>query len=240
MPNTISQNKFAVACGVSRQGIAFAVKNKLVAVYNKKINIDHRSTCEYFHGKTGKQLDVAELMKKKKRKKATPKAEKPKPPAKKPALPPEPPPEEITAPVDDPLDNPDDQEPDNGYTLPPGIECFEDITIHNLHLIPQDLIKKIKEFETAAKAKQAREFSRGELIKRKDVASFCAQLHTVDTNQWKTLEDKLMPSLCGIFDVQDGGPESIKARKLIKDEVTKILEYSKRIIDEFLVEEEGK
>jgi hypothetical protein len=229
MPNTIPQNKFAVACGVSRQGIASAIKAKLIVIYNKKINIDHRTTCEYYFKKTGKQLNVEELMKKKKRKKAT----KPKPPPVEKPKPPEP-----ETPPDIPEEIPDDPDPENGYSLPVGIKRFEDITIHNLHLIPQDLIKKIKEFEQGAKAKQDRLVKRGELIERKVVKQVFAKIHTVDTNQWKTLEDKIVPMLCGIFDAQDGGPESIRARKLISDEVTKILRYNKRLIDEFFDNQE--
>jgi hypothetical protein len=234
MPNTIAQNKFANHCGVSRQGIAWAVQNKLIAVYKKKINIDHRITCEYYHKQTGKRLDPAALMKKVVRKKVA----APKPPKVKPVkLKPPPQPEPITAPVDDsPPDNPDP--PDDGYSLPPGIKCFEDITIHNIHRIPQDLIKKVKELEVAKKAKQDREVKRGELIKRELVKKIFAQIHTVDTNQWKTLEDKIMPELCGLFEVQDGSPEAIKARKLISEEVSKILRFVKRQIDEFFIDNE--
>ena len=100
------------------------------------------------------------------------------------------------------------------------------------------MIKKIKEFEQGAKAKQDRLVKRGELIERKVVKQVFAKIHTVDTNQWKTLEDKIVPMLCGIFDAQDGGPESIRARKLISDEVTKILRYNKRLIDEFFDNQE--
>ena len=240
MPNTIAQNKFATHCGVSRQGIAWAVQNKLIAVYKKKINIDHRITCEYYHKQTGKRLDPAELMKKVERKKKG--ATKPPKPVKiKPVKPAPPPPakepEKITAPPDDsPPDDPD--QPDDGYSLPPGIKCFEDITIHNIHLIPIDLGKKWKELEATKTSKQTREVKRGELIKRELVKSIFAQIHTVDTNQWKTLEDKIMPELCGLFEVQDGSPEAIKARKMIGDEVSKILRFVKRQIDEFFINNE--
>ena len=90
----------------------------------------------------------------------------------------------------------------------------------------------------AKKAKQDREVKRGELIKRELVKSIFAQIHTVDTNQWKTLEDKIMPELCGLFEVQDGSPEAIKARKLISEEVSKILRFVKRQIDEFFINNE--
>ncbi|MCK5611617.1 hypothetical protein KAR91_57635 [Candidatus Pacearchaeota archaeon] len=239
MPNTIPQNKFAVACSVSRQGIASAVSAKLIAVYNKKINIDHRKTCEYYFSKTGKKLDVTELMAKKKRKPPKPKQVKPVKPAKaiKPTTPPKKPPEKITAPIDLPDNDPEPNiDPDDGYTLPKGIERFENITIHNLHLIPKDLIDKIKSFEVAAKAKQARDVSRGKLIERDIVKKVFAKIHTVDTNQWKTLEDKITPDLCSLFKAQDGGEQSIKARKMINFEVTKILKYTKRLIDEFFIE----
>lgn len=234
MPNTIAQNKFGVHCGVSRQGIAWAVKNKLIAVYKKKINIDHRITCEYYFSKTGRTLNPEELLKKTKRKgKAEPKTKAVKP-AKQ--AKPVPPVEPISAPADDSPPETQEKEPDDGYSLPPGIKCFEDITIHNIHRIPQDLIKKVKELEVAKKAKQDREVKRGELIKRELVKSVFAQIHTVDTNQWKTLEDKIMPELCGTFDVQDGSPEAIKARKLISEEVSKILRFVKRQIDEFFID----
>lgn len=236
MPNTIAQNKFGVHCGVTRQGIASAVKAKLIAVYKKKINIDHRLTCEYYFSKTGKTLNPDKLLKKTKRKKSVPKPVKLAKTSQK-----KPPVEPITAPLDlkDGEDAPPPpEEPDDGYALPPGIKSFEDITIHNIHRIPQDLIKKVKELEVAKKAKQDREVKRGELIKRELVKKIFAQIHTVDTNQWKTLEDKIMPELCGMFEVQDGSPEAIKARKLISEEVSKILRFVKRQIDEFFIDNE--
>lgn len=238
MPNTIAQNKFGVHCGVTRQGIASAVKAKLIAVYKKKINIDHRLTCEYYFSKTGKVLKPEELLKKIKRKKSTPVTVK----AAKTSQKKSPPVEPITAPLDlkdgEDAPPPSPEEPDDGYKLPPGINSFEDITIHNIHLIPIDLVKKVKELEVAKKAKQDREVKRGELIKRELVKKIFAQIHTVDTNQWKTLEDKIMPELCGMFEVQDGSGEAIKARKLISEEVSKILRFVKRQIDEFFIDNE--
>ena len=216
-------------CGVSRQAIGKSVKAKKIKMIRGKVDLDHRLTCEYYHDKTGKRLKPD--TKPAKKKKVAP---KPKPVA---VVPPEPPPEPITAPVAPPP-KPVEYDEDNGYALPPGIKNFEDITIHNLHLIPQDLIKKVKEFEVAAKAKQAREIDRGKLIKRELVKKIFAQIHTVDTNQWKTLEDKIMPELCGLFEVQDGSDEAIKARKLISEEVTKILRFVKRQIDEFFIDNE--
>jgi hypothetical protein len=220
-------------CGVSRQAIGKAVKAKNIKMIRGKVDLDHRLTCEYYHDKTGKSLKPDAKPVKKKAGKKTPPAPKPKPPE------PTPPPVEPEPPLENQGNTPDDDpDPENGYSLPAGIKRFEDITIHNLHLIPQDLIKKIKEFEQGAKAKQDRLVKRGELIERKVVKQVFAKIHTVDTNQWKTLEDKIVPMLCGIFDAQDGGPESIRARKLISDEVTKILRYNKRLIDEFFDNQE--
>ena len=233
MPNTIPQNKFATHCNVTRQGIASAVKAGLIAVYKKKINIDHRKTCEYYYSKTGKVLKPDVLLKKVKRaapvKKKKIEARKPTPPKEIPPAAPLPV-EPITAPI--PPDH--DPEPDDGYKLPKGIKSFEDITIHNIHLIPIDLVKKWKELEATKKSRQDREHKRGKLIDKVVVEKVFAKIHTVDSNQWKTLENKIAPDLCSLFKAQDGGEQSIAARKLINSEVTKILEYTKRIIDDFL------
>jgi hypothetical protein len=212
----VNKKVFSEMVGVSRPAITKACKANRLGMVGSKINLEHRRTKEYIRSHLEKSAA----------KKIIPKKSKPGPV------------EPITAPVDDsPPGNPD-TEPDDGYALPPGIKCFEDITIHNIHRIPQDLIKKVKELEIAKKAKQDREVKRGELIKRDLVKQFTAKLHTVDTNQWKTLEDKIMPELCGMFEVQDGSPEAIKARKLISEEVSKILRFVKRQIDEFFIDNE--
>jgi hypothetical protein len=218
--NITTKAAFARMCGVSKPAIDKAVASGRVVLIDKKVNLDHHDTQEYYFGKTNKQLNPEEHAKKPKVVK--PPVVKKKQPVKRPAKkakpkPPPPEPEEKITIEEELLDIPDDHEPDNGYQLPAGIARFEDITIHNLHLIPEALIKKIKEFETAAKAKQARLVSRGKLVERKVVKQVFAKIHTTDSNQWKTLEDKLVPILCGIFDAQDGGPESIKARKTIRD-----------------------
>ena len=212
--NIVNKKVFSEIVGVSRPAITKACKANRLGMVGKKINLEHRRTKEYIRSHLEKSAAKKIIPKKK-------------------TAPPKP----ITAPVDDsPPDDPD--QPDDGYSLPPGIKCFEDITIHNIHRIPQDLIKKVKELEVAKKAKQDREVKRGELIKRELVKSIFAQIHTVDTNQWKTLEDKIMPELCGMFEVQDGSPEAIKARKMISGEVSKILRFVKRQIDEFFINNE--
>jgi hypothetical protein len=218
----ISKIEFAKMVGVSRPAITKACKADRLGMIGKKINLNHRKTQEYIQAQKERVNKPKSAPKKKSVKKP--------PPIKKPT--PQPPEPEQSQEL------PEIQEfdEDDGYSLPAGIKRFEDITIHNLHLIPQDLIKKIKEFEQGAKAKQDRLVKRGELIERTVVKQVFARIHTTDSNQWKTLEDKLVPILCGIFDAQDGGPESIKARKTISDEVVKILRYNKRLIDNFFIE----
>ena len=240
MPNTTTKAAFARICKVTKPGIAKAIKLGLVVLDGKKVNLDHRLTHEYYFKRTGKKLKPVDHVKEKAVKKPVAvkkkKVAKKKPACKKPATK-KTSVEPITAPVELSDNDPEpDILADDGYKLPDGIERFEDITIHNLHKVPKDLIDKIKSFEVAAKAKQSREVSRGKLIERDIVKKVFAKIHTVDTNQWKTLEDKITPDLCSLFKAQDGGEQSIKARKMINLEVTKILKYTKRLIDEFFIE----
>lgn len=212
MPNKTTKAEFARMCRVTKPAIAKAIVAGKVNLLDKKINLDHRSTAEYYYTKTGKVLNATEH------------GTKPKPPRKKPTQEP---------------DTIDDQLVDDGYKLPPGIKCFEDITIHNVNSIPADLMKKFKELETAKKAKQDREHKRGVLVERVLVEQFMAKLHTVDTSQWKTLEDRITPELCSIFGVKDGGEEAVETRKLISGEVVKTLRYAKRLTDDFFNENEA-
>ena len=227
-------------CGVSRQAIGNAVKAGKIKMLGDKINLDHRITCEYFYSQTGhnlKQEHIEKPPKKKQRAKSKPRKKTVK---KKPAPPPEEkpssePPEEITAPIDNSAPYDPDQDVDDSYKLPAGIETLDDITAKNIHLLPLDYIKKLKEYETAMKARQMRDESRGFLIERALVRSFISRLYTIDTNQIKTQEDRLVPELCGVFGKQDGCPESFDARKLIKDDGAELLRSIKRMMDDFLV-----
>lgn len=247
MPNTVNQSHFAKMCGVSRQAISKAKDKKppLLKMIGKHVNLDHRITCEYYFAQTGRQLRPESVDEAPPAKKPPPaKASKPNPAAtpstktpatkkktKKAAV-------QIGDDTPDPELNPDidldELDYENGYALPKGIKCFEDITIHNLHTIPGDLVKKVKELEVAKKAKQDRDAKRGELIEREVVFKFISQLYVIDVNQIKTQEDRLVPGLCGVFGVEVGSPESIEARKLIKNDSADLLESIQREVNDYL------
>lgn len=211
-------------CGVSRQAISKAKKAKLIKLLGKQVNLDHRITCDYYYTQTGKLLRPDAI--------TEPPPPRKTPPPKKPAAPKKP---KVTKiPEETSIDNPPPEPDDETYELPAEVKTMDDVTPEILHLMPSDFITKMKNIETALSTRTKREELRGILIKRTVVRSFISKLYTVDTNQLKTLEDRLVPKMCGVFGKQDDDPESVKARKLINKEVTRILRHIKRLMDEFL------
>lgn len=74
---------------------------------------------------------------------------------------------------------------------------------------------------------------RKKLIKREYVDRFFSQLYLVDSNEWKTLSDRLSPEIAGIFEIDD--PEKIlQVSKAIEKEVYRTLTHVKRLVDDFL------
>lgn len=228
--NITTKAAFARICGVTKPGIAKAITAGKVQLLDKKVNLDHRITAEYYYGKTGKVLNPPQHAKKPKaaRKKKTLDRKTTSASTESTTVPISPSQEPDQQPVDY------DKPPDDGYKLPPGIKCFEDITIHNVNSIPADLMKKFKELEVAKKAKQDRDVKRGKLIDRDVVKKFISQLYIIDVNQIKTQEDRIVPELCGLFGFEDGGKESLKARKLIKNDSADLLESIQREVKDFL------
>ena len=232
MPNTVNQSHFAKMCGVSRQAISKAKANKppLIKMIGKMVNLDHRITCEYFYTQAGRQLTpgLDTVAPAKKIIKPVPPPKPPRPPRKKPPI------EPITAPVDDGEEEPE-FDPDAPIVLPPGIESLDDINESNILTIQSDYLKKLKDLEAAKSSKQKREEALGLLIKRSTVRVVFAKLHTIDTNQWKTLEDRLAPGISGIFGFEEGCAEEVEVRRLINEEVAKTLRHEKRLLDDFLI-----
>jgi hypothetical protein len=223
MNNTVSQSHFSKMCGVSREAIRKAANAGTIILDDKKrVDLDHRITCEYFYGKTKKRLrpSMADEPIKKLVKKNP--AQNPKPEAQ-PAEP-----QEITV-------LPPETGQDDSWSLPSGVKSIEDIDAEMLHRLPHDFIKKMKDYELALNNKTKREEMRGLLIKRDLVRKIFNQLYTIDNNQLKTLEDRIVPEICGIFGFVDGCPESVKSRKLVNDEVVKTLRFIKRKMNDFLV-----
>lgn len=225
--NTVNQSHFSKMCGVSRQAVSKAVKAKLIKLIGKKVNLDHRITCEYYFTQTGKSLKPESVDEPPHVKSTPPKKA---PPVKKTKV------EKITAPVieDGPLGG-DVLDIDNDIVLPDGIQCLDDINEKNILSIQSDYLKKLAELEKAKTSKQKREEALGLLIKRTTVRTVFAKLHTIDTNQWKTLEDRISPGISGIFGFEEGCPEEVEVRKIITNETSKTLRHVKRLLDEFLI-----
>ncbi len=74
---------------------------------------------------------------------------------------------------------------------------------------------------------------RRKLISRELVDRFFGKLYLVDSNEWKTLPDRLAPEMAAIFENDD--PEKIlEVSKRIDKEVYRTLSHVKRMMDDFL------
>jgi hypothetical protein len=240
--NTVTKKYFSDLCGISKAAVTKACQAQRLGMSEngKQINLDHRITIEFLRDK-GVDLKkrTAELEKQKEKpqpkskqkpqpkkkaakKKATPKAKKKKP-AQSARKPPGPQPKTKA-----------DTEAENGYTLP-DIKSLNDIDETTLFLMAKSDIDKLKSFQQAQETRIKVDKLRGDLIERNIVKLAFAKLYTVDNNELKAMEERLTPSICGIFGEMDDSKKSVRVQKLINNEVTKALRHIKRIMDEFLV-----
>lgn len=95
-------------------------------------------------------------------------------------------------------------------------------------------LDKIRIYEGALKVQQDREAKRGDLIPRVLVSSLFSKLHAVDANALRTLEERLIPTICSVAGLSDDDPRVIKIQKAINKETTHILRHVQRLIDTFL------
>lgn len=118
----------------------------------------------------------------------------------------------------------------DGIPLPP----LEDIDPKDIWRYPKASLDKLRIFEVARKTQQDREQKRGDLIPRELVTSLFSKLHAVDSNEWRTLEERLIPTLCSVAGFADDDPRVLKIQKAINKETTHILRHTQRLIDTFL------
>ena len=115
------------------------------------------------------------------------------------------------------------------------LKSLNDLNETNMHLYDKADVDKFKSLESALINKVKREELQGALIRKTVVRQVFGKLYTIDTNQWKSLEDRLAPDICGIFDFEEGCFEETEVRKKITEEVVKTLRFVKRLMDDFLV-----
>ena len=97
----------------------------------------------------------------------------------------------------------------------------------------------MKLIEQTFKTRLDREHAQGLLVKRQDVKQVFAKIYSVDTNELKSLEDRLTPAICGVFGEPDDSDSALQIRKMLNEEVTKSLKHIKRIINDYLVGVKG-
>ena len=113
-------------------------------------------------------------------------------------------------------------------------EYPDEITAENFKHLKKAQIEKWKSFETAKKVQQEREAKRGDLIRRDLVEAVFAKLYTVDTDELKALEEKLIPLICGVAGISDDDARVSKIQKGVNKEVSRALKHIKRIMESFL------
>lgn len=108
------------------------------------------------------------------------------------------------------------------FTVP---SDFADLGKHNV-----DILKTVEQIRGM---QVKREKERNELVSRTLTQRVFHKLYIVDTNEFKTLGDKLAPDLAAIAGVDDS-EITIQMSQRVEKEVYKILNHIKRIINDFL------
>ncbi|MEE8206496.1 MAG: hypothetical protein V3T82_06070 [Nitrospinaceae bacterium] len=249
--NTTSKSHFSKMCGISKAAVTKAVRAGLIIVDDAgAVNLDHRITRQYLSSKRSAlgggaaQLPGSKIPEKK------PRAVKPKAPAKKKTAKVKPKaPQELTldlglskpkAPVKKkavkvkPKASPKKINLDD--PLPPAKEfrTLADLTERDLRNFTKEDVNKLKTIEQTLKTRLDREAADGLLIERSLVKQVFARIHSIDTNELKTLKDRLTPAICGVFGEPDDSPHAVTIRKMLDDEMVKSLRHMKRLMDEFL------
>lgn len=212
MSNTVTKKHFADQCGVSRAAITKACQVGTIGTDSEgNVNLDRSITQAYLKAKLARN--------------------KPKPPPV--GKPPRKPGPKPGAKAIKKAQQAEALEYQHGHF--PELKSLDDLNSTNMHLYDKADVDKFKSLESALINKVKREELQGLLIRRSTVRTVFSKLYTIDTNQWKTLEDRLAPDICGIFDFEEGCPEEVEVRKKISREVVKTMKFVKRLMDDFLI-----
>lgn len=218
-------------CGVSAAAITLAYQTGTVAISDDGfVNLDHINTKRYLKKKRekaaekGKRVATSpmkvrplrprEYLPQKKKEPTPPKKTKPPPLkiARKPSPVPPPPPPALV-----------------------GFKSLAELTESDLLGFSKQDVDKMKVIEQTLKTRLDREHAQGLLVKRQDVKQVFAKIYSVDTNELKSLEDRLTPAICGVFGEPDDSDSALQIRKMLNEEVTKSLKHIKRIINDYLM-----
>ncbi len=228
--NTTSKAHFSKMCGVSGAAITQAAKTGIISISDDGfVNLDHVKTKTYLQKKRdkaaeqGKRLATSPMRVRplKPREYIPQKRKEPKPPkakptprkvAENPPLTPPPPPPELVE-----------------------FRSLAELTESDLLGFSKQDVDKMKVIEQTLKTRLDREHAQGLLVKRQDVKQVFARIYSVDTNELKSLEDRLTPAICGVFGEPDDSDAALQVRKMLNEEVTKSLKHIKRIINDYLV-----
>ncbi|MEE9499575.1 MAG: hypothetical protein V3V24_09580 [Nitrospinaceae bacterium] len=216
---TVSKRFFSNLCGVTPAAITKALKSGKITLEGKFVNLDDPKTAAYLNKKKGipespppePESKAKSSKKPKSLTKDISKADSAKP--AKPAV------SEESKPL-----------PSDGHK-DVDLSAISDYGLGSLDISQLDRLKTI---EQTLKIRQQREAARGDLIPRSTVKIIFNKLHAVDNSEFKTMEDRLTPAICGIFGEPDDSDNALEIRKMLNNEIIKILRHSKRIINDYL------
>ena len=234
---TVSKKFFAKLCGVTPAAITKALKSGKITLEGKFVNLDAPNTSAYLNKKNGIPVPpppkprVEDYLPKKP---PVSKAKPPQPSPKKREPPPAPKPRKPKTRKPTAIKPIQDEKPE-----PVAPERYEIVDLagmsdHDLGQLGSSELDRMKTIEQTLKIRQQREAARGELIPRNSVKIIFAKLHAVDNAEFKTMEDRLTPAICGVFGEPDDSDHALEIRKLLNNEIIKVLRHSKRIINTYL------
>lgn len=227
-PKLISQSAFARLAKISRQSITKAITKGKLRKHpgTTNINLNDPSSIDYLQNETPNRTKIKKKTKdpsgtkqkkkatKKKTGKVSPKNEKSGKAAYKKLA--------------HDLDTFDDD--DIEYELPDDVD-YDDIDLERISKAKADRYHKI---EQTKKIKIERLAKEGLLIERTLVQQVFGQIYMIDSNQFKTMGDKLAPDIAALAGIDD--PEIIiKINEKIESAAFKILKHIKADIDKFLL-----
>lgn len=232
---TVSKKFFAQECGVSGAAITKAGKAGRIALEGKYVNYNDPLTQAYLRKKKG--LPPLEELTKKKQVNTGLEEVKTKTKPKKQAIKKK----TKTAPA---IKHPETLPAIALPQLPSPSPIIEDIDLGNLSdddigSLGKHELDRLKTIEQTLAIRQKTEVVRGNLIPRSIVKTVFAKIHAVDNAEFKTMEDRLTPAICGVFGESDDSENALKIRKMLNKEIIKTLRHTKRIINEFLVRSES-
>lgn len=104
---------------------------------------------------------------------------------------------------------------------------------------PQDMpdLKVHQMVQTIRITKDKADAQRNGMIPRKVVQNVFNRLAAIDGNEFKALEDRLAPTICGIFGESADSDSAVHLRELLGKEITKVLRHRKRTMGAFLTAE---